>query len=743
MERRYNPIRRKRLLALQLGAIFLGLIVGAAYSTQTFAARTGYATELGTPLFSVGETGFYPPWKWLTWYLEFGDVLSSHFAATKTGLLAGLIGGVAVAAGLKQLLDADEPPTDHGSSRWASDNEIEDTGLPTPIDDRQGIVLGRLEDGRLLTHDGPEHAFCFAPTRSGKGVGLVVPTLLTWTESVVVLDVKRENWEITAAWRNLFSHTICFDPTSPDTARFNPLEEVRRGPEEVRDVRNIVEILCDPDGDAQDKEDFWTASAKDLLTGTILHVLYAEEDKSLAGVLRFLRHPEHSLEEKLQIMLETDHKGGSPHRTVAQVARSLLDAPEKTRGGIVKTAERFLSLFDDPVLAAATRESDFTLDQLQNADSPVSLYLAVPPSDMQRLRPILRLLLIQMGSALTEELDAEDRNHRLLLLLDEFPTLGGMDWFESALAYFAGYDIRAYLIAQDLNQIEKAYGRNNAILGNCHLRVAFAPNDDKTASRISDLLGETTARKESKSLSGDRSDFMMERHSKNESLFQRNLLTPGDVMQLPDEEEILMVAGEYPIRARKVRYYQNPHFKRLCPEWNDFDPLVDLAADPPPQIQNTLWDGALANTPIDLSQPGHSNDFQAPPSSTPSETSTDSSQSDKTTSDSPEISEAPNPDAPDSPLQDGSDPDPDDAPEAPSQRGSDTTPADANPKSPSVTKIEVDTGLADIDDVDDPLPSTPPKTENNATDTSQPEDPEEASDNDANDEDDLDDYLFM
>lgn len=657
MERRNNPLPRRYIVLAQLSALVLGALSGCAYSTQAFAAHTNYAPELGASLFHYGSTPVYSPWSYITWYMTFGETLPDAFWATKNGLAYGLIAGTLAAIGLKQLFQTDPLPTEHGSSRWATDQEIYDSGLPEDPTSRSGIVVGKLPNGDLLTHDGPEHALCFAPTRSGKGVGLVVPTLLTWTESVVVLDVKRENWDITSAWRSTFSHTLCFDPTSRNTACFNPLLEIRLGDKEVRDVRNLVEILCNPDSPSnQNSDDFWTESAKDLLTGVILHVLYAEADKSLAGVLRFIRHPDYDLEEKLEIMKSTEHKQGRPHPTVEQTAQALLTAPEKTRGSIVKTAERFLTIFDDPVVADATRTSDFRLSQLQNSDTPLSLYLAVPPSDMDRLQPLLRLLIIQLGNRLTEDLNDNARKNRLLLLLDEFPTLGGMEWFEKALAYFAGYDVRAMLFAQTLNQIKNAYGPDNAILDNCHLRIAFAANDDRTARRISDLLGDATAQKEQTSISGDRSSIVMERQSESESLYQRKLMTPGEVTQLPDDEEILMVAGHPPIRANKVRYYQNPHFKRLCPEWNDFSPVREKAADTPTDSPPNPWTAKSASTPIDLTKERNKNDFQsassspAPSQDAPSEDSPgDNNPSNENDSETPETSETSNTSSTDTP----------------------------------------------------------------------------------------------
>lgn len=558
-------MRPKMLMTLQIAGFFIAVIGGLAAATQMLAADLGYHELLGEPLFVAGETPIYAPWEWLVWAEAYWETLPEPFEDSMLAFAVGAIIGLAWAVGLKRKFGPEDQSTAHGSSRWARRDEIEELDLAQSSKKSRGIILGRDPySPRLLTHRGKEHAFVFAPTRSGKGVGIVVPTLLTWRGSVFVLDIKGENWDLTAGWRRKFSHVIRFDPTSRQSATYNPLLEIRQGEKEVRDTRNVVDILANPDGETRD--DFWNQSAKKFLVGAILHVLYAGDDKSLAGVLHFLQNPEWTHEERLTRMLETKHLGDQAHPVVARAARATLNAPEDTRGGILATAESYLGLFDDPVVADVTSgPSDFRLTDMQYAPNPVSFYLVVPPGDMLRVRPLLRLLFVQMGARLTETLDPDADKHRLLMMLDEFPTLGKLEWFEAALAYVAGYDIKCYLVAQDLNQIQKAYGRDNAILGNCHLRIAYAPNDEKTAKRLSELLGKTTATKKQESLSGDRASFSLDRKSESEQEYARDLLTPGEIMQLDDTKELLFVAGSYPILAEKVRYYEDPHFQRRCP----------------------------------------------------------------------------------------------------------------------------------------------------------------------------------
>ncbi|MBS0251327.1 MAG: type IV secretory system conjugative DNA transfer family protein, partial [Proteobacteria bacterium] len=252
------------------------------------------------------------------------------------------------------------------------------------------------------------------------------------------------------------------------------------------------------------------------------------------------------------------------------IARELLNKSENERSGVVSTAMSFLGLYRDPIIAANTARSDWCITDLMDAERPVSLYLVVPPSDTSRTKPLVRLILNQIARRLTETLPAVDdasSQRRLLLMLDEFPALGRLDFFESTLAFMAGYGIRAFLVAQSLNQIEKAYGQNHAILDNCHVRVAFAPNDERTAKRFSDSLGTATELKRQTNLSGKRFAAWLSHTAVSEQETPRPLLTPGEVLQLSREEAIVLVSGVTPIRARKLKYYADRNFlARRLPE---------------------------------------------------------------------------------------------------------------------------------------------------------------------------------
>ncbi len=535
---------------LTVFAIVLSTTWGA---TQWTAWRLGFQSQLGTSWFDLGTLPVYPPPAFFWWWYFF-DAYAPHIFLEGAAIAAsGGFTAIAVAIGMSvwRAREAKNAET-YGSARWANVGEVRAAGLLGP----DGVVLGRF-DGEYLRHDGPEHVLCFAPTRSGKGVGLVVPSLLTWPGSAIVHDIKGENWQLTAGLRARFGRVLLFDPTNTESAAYNPLLEVRRGEWEVRDVQNVADVLVDPEGSLE-RRNHWEKTSHSLLVGAILHVLYAEENKTLAGVASFLSDPRRPIETTLVAMMTTPHLGKQgPHPVVASAARELLNKSDNERSGVLSTAMSFLGLYRDPVVAQVTRRCDWRIADLVEGDGPASLYLVVPPSDISRTKPLIRLVLNQIGRRLTEDLKATDRRHRVLLMLDEFPALGRLDFFESALAFMAGYKLKSFLIAQSLNQIEKAYGANNSILDNCHVRVSFATNDERTAKRVSDALGTATEMRAMKNYAGHRLSPWLGHLMVSRQETARPLMTPGEVMQLPPDDEIVMVAGVPPIRARKARYFED------------------------------------------------------------------------------------------------------------------------------------------------------------------------------------------
>ncbi len=581
-----------KILIGQIILVFAVVIACVWFATQWAAAALGHDPALGAPFTEIAGQSIYYPWRLFEWWYAYEAYAPGVF--NRAGALAaggGFLGaGVAIAGSVWRARQSKNVTT-YGSSRWASVKEIARAKLFQPA----GVFLGTFKN-RYLRHDGPEHVMAFAPTRSGKGVGLVVPTLLSWPHSAVIHDIKGENWSLTAGWRSKISHCLLFNPTDGNSAKYNPLLEVRRDEHEVRDVQNIADILVDPEG-ALERRSHWEKTAHALLVGVILHVLYAEKEKTLARVAEFLSDPDRSFEQALLIMMTTNHVGDekSPraHPAVAAAARELLNKADNERSGVLSTAVSFLSLYRDPTVAKVTSACDWRIADFTSAEKPVSLYLVIPPSDISRTKPLVRLVLNQIGRRLTEKLDGDEtlkKRRKVLLMLDEFPALGRLDFFESALAFMAGYGVRAFLIAQSLNQIAKAYGENNAILDNCHVRVAFASNDDRTAKRISDMLGQTTELRAMRNYAGHRLAPWLAHVMVSRQETQRPLLTPGEVMQLPPDDELVLVSGLAPVRAAKLRYYEDRNFTErvaAAPQLSD-----DQYADSPATRKDD-WRGQI------------------------------------------------------------------------------------------------------------------------------------------------------
>lgn len=583
----------KFLIGQFLLTLFL-ILLSTWAATQWTAQQLAFQPRLGLPWFFSGDYPVYRPWRLFQWWYAYDAYAPDIFA--RGGVIASL-GGVAgiVMAVIASINRArqDKASTTYGSARWPNLRDVERAGLLRDA----GVVLGRL-GRRYLRHDGAAHVIAFAPTRSGKGVGLVVPTLLSWTSSAVIHDIKGENWHLTSRWRSGFSRCIRFDPTSLSSARFNPLLEVRPGPHDVRDVQNIADILVDPEG-ALERRSHWDKTAHSLLVGAILHVLYAEADKTLSGVATLLSDPQRPLDETLERMMTTNHLGSDEcpvvHPVVAQAARELLNKAENEKSSVVSTAVSFLGLYRDPVIQDITSVSDWRIDELLPGRAPQSLYLVVPPSDLSRTRPLIRLILNQIARRMCEEIpSAEQARHPTLFMLDEFPALGRLDFFETSLAFMAGYGARAFLIAQSLNQVEKAYGEKNSILDNCHVRIAFATNDERTARRVSDMLGAKTEQRHQRNYAGHRLAPWLSNVMVSQQETQRPLMTQGEVMQMHASRQIVMLASLPPIKASKLTYYSDRNFTSRVGSL-PLPPARDL---PPPNLSAPVTPAAGPSAPI-------------------------------------------------------------------------------------------------------------------------------------------------
>ncbi len=320
-----------KILWGQITLVMLIVLATTWAATEWTAWRLGFQPQLGQPWFHfmAGMPVYLPP-AFFWWWYAYDAYAPRIFLEGASIAASGGLFSVVVAVGMSVWRARESKAIEtYGSARWATRREVKRAGLLGP----DGVVLGRYTRA-YLRHDGPEHVLCFAPTRSGKGVGLVVPSLLTWPGSAIVHDIKGENWTLTAGFRALYGRVLLFDPTNAASGAYNPLLEVRRGEWEVRDVQNIADILVDPEGSLE-RRNHWEKTSHSLLVGAILHVLYAEANKTLAGVAAFLSDPQRPIEASLKVMMTTPHLGeAGPHPVVASAARELLNKSENERSGV-------------------------------------------------------------------------------------------------------------------------------------------------------------------------------------------------------------------------------------------------------------------------------------------------------------------------------------------------------------------------------------------------------------------------
>jgi type IV secretion system protein VirD4 len=546
----------------QILAVLIAIAASAIAATQWTADALGYQPQLGDPDAVLWDVPVYAPWKFLLWWYHYDAYARDIFETGGAIFLTGVGLAVATAFGFSLWRAREAKTSDtYGTARWAMTRDIRRLNLTRG----DGVILGAWGKS-VLRHDGAEHVLVVAPTNTGKSVGVSLPTGLVWRHSYIALDLKGENWTVTSGLRSSFGPVFRFAPTETGAHRYNPLTQIRRGDAEVRDTQILADMLVDPEGSLRERS-HWQLRAFELLVAIILWTLYAETRKSLARVAELLADPQRPVIDLLEEMLARPICNGAPHPVVAAGARQLLDMAEAERSGVVSTALGFLALYRDPVLARATEASDFLIEDIIAGMRPVSLYLVIPPEEISRLKALLRLVLNQILKRLTEIAgQRQGAGRRVLLMLDELPQLGKLDFFEHALAYIRGYGIKACLVAQSLNQIAQVYGEHSSILDNAHVRVAFACNDERTAKRISDMLGQTTETRSQMNYAGSRMSPWLGHTMVSRQEVPRPLLTPGEVMQLPATDAIVLTGGAPPIRARKVRYFDEPAFRsRLRP----------------------------------------------------------------------------------------------------------------------------------------------------------------------------------
>ena len=572
--------------------IFAVIAMGVVFSifiTREFAELMNYQRALGPPLYG----NVWLPWEWVIWSIEF-DLLKrpsiKEVLSRNGGYLVLCFGAYILFTQYLRRSGQDMHRSLHGSAKFATLKDIRKMDLL----DNDGVVLGAWQ-GRsgkrfVLRHDGPEHVLMVAPTGSGKGVSVVTPTLLTWPHSCVVYDLKKENWALSSRWRKQHADNIVlrFEPACNDGsgASYNPLAEVRLGTDhDIQDVQNISAIIMDYGANTgRSGIEYFAEAAYSLLTAHILHVCYERKLKgksaSLTDVAEALSDPEADFREILERMGNTRHINGEPHplcRAEASSLLSMLDVGASRQFvGIQDMVRAKLTLYRDPIIRKNITRSDFRIVDLMNHEKPVTLYVCVGSTDKTRLRPLTRLLFSQIVRTLTGEVEYDhgvstpSYKHKLLLLIDEFPSLGRMVIMNEAIAFLRGYGIKCLFIIQDFTQLRdnEAYGSKESITANCGVRIAFAPNTIATAKELSEMVGTTTIIKREESWSSTPKFLHSPKGNISIREIPRALLTPDEVMRIRSMRKVgkrliagdslVFLVGEPVIYGRQILHFSDP-----------------------------------------------------------------------------------------------------------------------------------------------------------------------------------------
>jgi type IV secretion system protein VirD4 len=522
-------------VARYLIAIPLGSLI-----TLAIASMIGWVV-LGLPVAA------YDPLKMpqFVWYYR-GD------PRVVKAMAGGLAGGVTLLAGLTYALWARRASL-HGAARFANERELKRHGFRWA----SGIVVGR-KGGRFLTFGGSEHVLVEAPTRSGKGVGIVIPNLLTWAGSVVVLDVKRENYDASAGFRAHYGQRVfLFNPTDRQgrTARYNPLAYINRSdPDDIIiELQKIATMLfVAPDrGEA-----FWANGARTGFAGVGAWLAEtSDEPLTMGAIYRHLTEGDARSFFKKEL--------ANPKLNLSTGCRTALNdfagGSDNSFADIKKTITNVLGLWLNPLVDTATSVSDFDLRELRKR--PMSIYLGVSPDELDRIAPLYNLLFQQLIDLNVRELPDDTTPVPVLVILDEFARLGRASVIASAFSYVAGYGIRLLPVIQSRSQLRGVYGEHVAdeIVANCGVEVAFTPKELRVANELSDRIGYVGQESITRSLT---INGWPANRSKSISEQRRALMLPQELMQFPSDRLILLRGGIPPIIGTKIFYFKSRFFKK-------------------------------------------------------------------------------------------------------------------------------------------------------------------------------------
>jgi type IV secretion system protein VirD4 len=460
----------------------------------------------------------------------------------------------------------------HGDARFARSGDLSKLGMFKPSN--TGVLVGKFK-GELVRLSGQQFIILAAPTRSGKGVGVVIPNLLEYEESMVVLDIKQENYELTSGWRARQGQDVyLFNPFAEDrrTHRWNPLSYVSKDPAfRVSDLMSIAAMLY-PDG--ADDQKFWVSQARNAFMAFTLYLFEKWEDDEARGIPLLLRDKPTlgavyrlssgdgtDLRQLYGFLAQRPFLSGNAQSAFA----NLLSQANETFASILGTFKEPLNAWINPVLDAATSEDDFLLTDVRK--KKMTIYIGIQPNKLAESRLIVNLFFSQLINLNTKELPQNnpELKFQCLLLMDEFTSIGRVEIIASAVSYMAGYNIRLLPIIQSMAQLDATYGRDvsRTMITNHALQIVFAPREQQDANDYSDMLGYTTVRKENTTRGRSRRDV-----SRSQSEERRALMLPQELKAMGTDKEVFLYEGiPHPVMCEKIRYYQDRYFTvRLLPK---------------------------------------------------------------------------------------------------------------------------------------------------------------------------------
>lgn len=519
---------------LIIGGVFAGFI---AYS---FIVALIFQFMAGLPQM---------PMPWYPWILALQG-LSGTYIGNASGQLIVSFGAPFVAllfaaGGMHDLIKRKN--NGMPDAHWATWRDMKKSGLTG----NNGVMLGKYKNKYIMSNT-PTHVMVASPTRSGKGVGIVVPNILNFNGTVVCLDVKHENHELTSGFREQYGKVFKWAPMSEDNKShcYNPFSSISKDKfRRVTELQIFADILIPdpPKGDPM-----WTTEARALFVGLALYVFETEEEPTIGAIKRLLSS-EADLGDICRHLVETHD----------EIISSSIEGPlnnfalkaAKEKSGVKSSINKALTLWDNPVIDSATSRSDFDISRLRKERQ--TIYVSVGVDEISTLQPLLRLFFEQVIKQLTKKRPQSDEPHPVLLVMDEFHMLGSLEVMKTAFTLLAGYNVRIIAVTQSLSWLETAYGRptRNGILSCCAHQIFYAANDEDIKAYVSNACGERTITIESTS---QRNSFSYEPQTRNLSVRTVPLISKQEMHNLDRDKEVILVEAGLPILADKVKYFDDP-----------------------------------------------------------------------------------------------------------------------------------------------------------------------------------------